>query len=72
MLCIVANNIALVATYILGKSVTEENAGDCAVVLPSKNNEFSQKSLMLLVRQGGLEVEKEVPRTWQVLPFPLQ
>ena len=27
---------------------------------------------MLLVRQGALEVEKEVPRTWQVLPFPLQ
>ena len=38
MLCIVANNIALVATYIPGRSLTEKNVGDCAVVLLSKDS----------------------------------
>ena len=39
MFCIVANNIALVATRrILEKYLTEENVGDCAVVLPPKSD----------------------------------
>ena len=40
MLCIVANNIALVATRrIPVRSLTEENVGDCAVVLPPKKQQ---------------------------------
>ena len=39
MLCIVANNIALVATrIILEKYLTEENVGDCAGFCHQKDN----------------------------------
>ena len=44
MLCIVANNIALVATSILEKSVTEQNVVIYAELLPSKSKQTLRES----------------------------
>ena len=46
MLCIVANNIALVATrIILEKYLTEENVGDCTDFCRQKDNRIYEQAL---------------------------
>ena len=57
MLCIVANNIALVATYIPGRSVTEQNVGDCAVFCRQKAHRDCESDLTpVFVNVGGQNV----------------